>query len=200
MHDFERKSVLEKLKEYFDLKFEEQKKEITDLKNEISKLKVEQREMIRETIKSTIQEEFAKILNEDKEKLFDKIDALKAKAENVDAGTLEKLKNEINKMIEEFKQFKDDSNESHRKLLELGDDMGKAIVKLSDIMVNVQDSILKGQKGRTDLLLDNILAVFKQNVGLEQKLNMLEKDLANKFNIVYDITKDTKDLVNRSRF
>jgi hypothetical protein len=78
--------------------------------------------------------------------------------------------------------------------------MGKAIVKLSDIMVNVQDSILKGQKGRTDLLLDNILAVFKQNVGLEQKLNMLEKDLANKFNIVYDITKDTKDLVNRSRF
>jgi ATP-dependent Clp protease ATP-binding subunit ClpA len=200
MHDFEGKSVLEKLKEYFDLKFEEQKKEITDLKNEISKLKVEQREMIRETIKSTIQEEFAKILNEDKEKLFDKIDALKAKAENVDAGTLEKLKNEINKMIEEFKQFKDDSNESHRKLLELGDDMGKAIVKLSDIMVNVQDSILKGQKGRTDLLLDNILAVFKQNVGLEQKLNMLEKDLANKFNIVYDITKDTKDLVNRSRF
>jgi vacuolar-type H+-ATPase subunit E/Vma4 len=100
MHDFEGKSVLEKLKEYFDLKFEEQKKEITDLKNEISKLKVEQREMIRETIKSTIQEEFAKILNEDKEKLFDKIDALKAKAENVDAGTLEKLKNEINKMIE----------------------------------------------------------------------------------------------------
>jgi hypothetical protein len=192
--------ILEQKKEIELLKAQKQelKTEITQsLIEEITKLKAEQREIIKQTIKSTIQEEFAKILNEDKEKLFSKIDGLKDK---VNADTLEELKEGINGLIEEFKNLKDDSENSHKEILELGNDMGKAIVKLSDIMVNVQDSILKGQKGRTDILIDNILAVFKQNATLQQKLNMLEKDLANKFDIIYSVTKDTKDLVNRPRY
>jgi ABC-type transporter Mla subunit MlaD len=184
----------------FQLKklLDQQKQELTQtLIEEITKLKAEQREIIKETIKSTIQEEFAKILNEDKEKLFSKIDGLKDK---VNANTLEELKEGINGLIEEFKQLKDDSNESHRKLLELGDDIGKALIKLSDIVIGVQDSILNGQDRKTDILIDNILAVFKQNATLQEKLNMLEKDLANKFDIIYSVTKDTKDLVNRPRY
>jgi predicted transcriptional regulator len=192
--------ILEQKKEIELLKAQKQelKTEITQtLIEEITKLKAEQREIIKQTIKSTIQEEFAKILNEDKEKLFSKIDGLKGK---VNANTLEELKEGINGFIKEFRQLKDDSNESHRKLLELGDDIGKAMIKLGDIMGTVQDSILNGQDRKTDILLDNILAVFKQNATLQEKLNMLEKDLANKFDIIYSVTKDTKDLVNRPRY
>jgi hypothetical protein len=186
------------LKELLDQQKQELKTEITQtLIEEITKLKAEQREIIKQTIKSTIQEEFAKILNEDKEKLFSKIDGLKGK---VNADTLEELKKGINGLIEEFKQLKDDSDESHRKLLELGDDIGKALIKLSDIVVGVQGDILDGQRRKTDILIDNILAVFKQNATLQEKLNMLEKDLANKFDIIYSVTKDTKDLVNRPRY
>lgn len=192
--------ILEQKKEIELLKAQKQelKTEITQaLIEEITKLKAEQREIIKETIKSTIQEEFAKILNEDKEKLFEKIDSLKGK---VNANTLEELKKGINELIEEFRKLKDDSENSHKEILELGNDMGKGLVELSNIMINIQDSILEGQRDKTDILIDNILAVFKQNATLQEKLNMLEKDLANKFDIIYSVTKDTKDLVNRPRY
>jgi hypothetical protein len=145
---------------------DQQKQEITQtLIEEINKLKENQRELIRETIKSTIQEEFAKILNADKEKLFEKIDGLKDK---VNANTLEELK--------------------------------EGLKEIGEGLEIIHNNILERQHNKAKIILDNIVDVFKENVALGQKLSMLEKDLANKFDIIYSVTKDTKDLVNRPRY
>jgi hypothetical protein len=186
------------LKKLLDQQKQELKTEITQsLIEEITKLKAEQKEIIKQTIKSTIQEEFAKILNEDKEKLFSKIDGLKGK---VNANMLEELKEGINGLIKEFRQLKDDSENSHKKILELGNELKEGFVELGDVLEIIQTSILDGQHNKAKIILDNIVDVFKQSATLQEKLNMLEKDLANKFDIIYSVTKDTKDLVNRPRY
>jgi uncharacterized protein YbcC (UPF0753/DUF2309 family) len=186
------------LKKLLDQQKQELKTEITQsLIEEITKLKAEQKEIIKQTIKSTIQEEFAKILNEDKEKLFSKIDGLKDK---VNANMLEELKEGINGLIEEFKNLKEDNENSHKEILELGNELKEGFVELGDVLEIIQTSILDGQHNKVKIILDNIVDVFKQNATLQEKLNMLEKDLANKFNIIYSVTKDTKDLVNRPRY
>jgi hypothetical protein len=148
--------------------------------------------VIKQTVKTSIQDEFSNFSEEDK----NKIKTIVYKNDK----SFRELKGKLDILTQEFSELRNRNNKNYQKLLNMGNEMGEAMVRLGDLLGEMQNNILNGQHNKTEIILDKILDIFKQNVILDKKIQNIDESLAEKFNTLFYIVKEIKDIVDRDKY